>query len=173
VDISLFFSLYSPLVVTISKVFRVNTFFSLLVMAGKKRTEIIFFCWLPGFDQGGKFLSSSDFLVFSYDFQDVFPLIAVYFTDLDDGVLFFQILFFRFPFNGASIMQFQTIWRKVFGRKGHHRPNRSNKRLSTEKHPENHKKTRENQKKTATYHLDRNQATNKEKNFYSFLSRHH
>jgi hypothetical protein len=42
---------------------------------------------LPGFDKGGKFLSSSDVLVFLYDFQDVYPMIAVYLTDLDDGVL--------------------------------------------------------------------------------------
>jgi hypothetical protein len=45
-----------PLVVTSTKLFRVNTFFSLLVMAGKKGTKIL--------------------------------------TNLDDRVLFFQILFF-------------------------------------------------------------------------------
>jgi hypothetical protein len=52
------------------------------------------------------------------------------------------------------------------------RPNRSNKRLSTERHPENHTKTREHQKTTRTCHLDRYQTTNKEKNLRSFLSRH-
>jgi hypothetical protein len=35
------------------------------------------------------------------------------------------------------------------------------------RHPENHTKTRENQKKTRTYHLDRNQATNKEKKVFT------
>jgi hypothetical protein len=46
--------------------------------------EDSFLWWLAVFDQGGKFLSSSDVLVFSYDFQDIFPFIAVYLTDLDD-----------------------------------------------------------------------------------------
>jgi hypothetical protein len=54
-----------------------------------------FLCWLSGFDQSGIFLSSSNVLVFLNDFQHVFPLIAVYLTDLDDGVPFFQLLFQR------------------------------------------------------------------------------
>jgi hypothetical protein len=58
-------------------------------------------------------------------------------------------------------------------KKGQHRPNRPNKRLSTNRHPETHTKTREHQKKTRTYHLDRNQTTNKEKNLRSFFYHHH